>query len=362
MNLLRLRAILFGLCTACAAVTSAAAEDPFYKGKRLTILINFAPGGPSDIEGRLLAKHLAKHIDGQPLIIVQNKDGAGGLVGTNFVGEVGPRDGTMAGFFTGAAWKYVMEPENHRVDFSTFEFIGFQPGNAVYYARADLPPGLKQGADILKATGLVAGGLAVESSKDLLIRATLELLGVPYKYVTGYRSSATARLALQRGEIHLHSESTPAFFSVVEPSLVKPGTVIPLYYDANYDGETFSVPKVMEGSSIPPFQEFYRKLKGTMPSGRYWDAYRTNLAVDSAMLRTVAMPPGSPQAAVDALRVALGRLNDDKDYADDSMKAMQFVPHYETGATINARVRKAMAVDPAVRSFVLDFMKGPAAK
>jgi tripartite-type tricarboxylate transporter receptor subunit TctC len=362
MNLSRLRAVLFGACTACAAMTSAAADDPFYKGKRLTILVNFAPGGPSDIEGRLLAKHLAKHIDGQPLIIVQNKDGAGGLIGTNYLGEVGPRDGSMAGYFTGAAWKYVIEPENHRIDFSTFEFIGFQPGNAVYYVRADLPPGLKQGADILKATGLVAGGLAVESSKDLLIRATLELLGVPYKYVTGYRSSATARLALQRGEIHLHSETTPAFFSVVEPSLVKPGTVIPLYYDANYDGETFSVPKVMEGSSIPPFQEFYRKVKGTAPSGPFWEAYRTNLAVDSAMLRTVVMPPGSPQAAVDALRIALGRLNDDKDYAEETFKTMQFVPHYETGATINARVRKAMAVDPAVRSFVLDFMKGATTK
>src|SRR5947208_15597659 len=86
----------------------AGAQEPFYKGKRLTLVINFAAGGPTDIEGRLLAKHLAKHIDGEPLILVQNKDGAGGLVGTNFLGEVGLRDGTMAGYFTGAAWKYVM--------------------------------------------------------------------------------------------------------------------------------------------------------------------------------------------------------------------------------------------------------------
>src|SRR5262249_55150058 len=78
----------------------AAAQEPFYKGKRLTLVINFAPGGPSDIEGRLLAKHIVKHIDGQPLVIVQNKDGAGGLVGTNFLGEVGPRDGSMFGYFT----------------------------------------------------------------------------------------------------------------------------------------------------------------------------------------------------------------------------------------------------------------------
>ena len=92
----------------------------------------------------------------------------------------------------------------------------------------------------------------------------------------------------------------------------------------------------MEKSSILPFPEFYRSVKGTLPSGRLWDAYRTNLAVDGAMLRTVAMPPGAPQAAVDALRAALARLNEDKEYADEAMKSIQFVPHYETGADINA--------------------------
>ena len=289
---------------------------------------------------------------------MQNRDGAGGLVGTNYVGEVGPRDGTMFGYFTGAAWKYVMEPEKHTVDFRTFEFIGYQPGNAVYYVRSDTPPGLKTAADILKARGLVAGGLAVESSKDLLIRATLDLLEVPHKYITGLRSSANARLAVQRGEIDLHSESTPAYFSVIEPSLVKNGTVIPLYYDANYDTVKFSVPQVMEGSSIQPFQEFYRTLKGREPSGPLWDAYRTNLAVDSAMLRTVAMPPGAPQEAQDALRAALARLNNDKEYAAETMKAMQFVPYYETGADINTRVRRALTVSPEIRTFVANYMRG----
>jgi tripartite-type tricarboxylate transporter receptor subunit TctC len=355
-----LRATLIAACAAgvlAMNARTAQAQEPFYKGKRLTLLINFAAGGPTDIEGRLLAKHIAKHIDGQPAIIVQNRDGAGGLVGTNYVGELGPRDGSMFGYFTGAAWKYVMEPEKHAVDFRTFEFIGYQPGNAVYYVRSDTPPGLKTAADILKAQGLVAGGLATESSKDLLIRLTLEMLGVPHKYITGFRSSVNARLAVQRGEIHLHSESTPGYLSVVEPSLVKDGTVIPLYYDADYNGATFSAPKAMKGSLVQPFQEFYRKVRGGEPSGLRWDAYRTNLAVDSAMLRTIAMPPGSPQAGQDALRVALARLNNDKEYAAETMKAMQFVPYYETGTDINTRVRRALTVSPEIRTFVNNYMR-----
>ena len=88
---------VFSLVAACAVAPDGASaqSDPFYKGKRLTLLINFAAGGPADIEGRLFARHFGKHIDGTPNIIVQNRDGAGGLVGTNYLGELGPRDGTI---------------------------------------------------------------------------------------------------------------------------------------------------------------------------------------------------------------------------------------------------------------------------
>ena len=153
-----------------------------------------------------------------------------------------------------------------------------------------------------------------------MIRLQLDMLGLPYKYVTGYRSNTAARLAIQRNEVNYFSETTPAYFSVVEPSMVKTGQVTPVYYDPNYNGETFSAPKVMEGSPILPFQEFYRKINGSLPSGQLWDVYRTNLAVDSAMLRLIVMPPGSPKAAVDALRTAIAGLNNDKEYAEEAMK------------------------------------------
>src|SRR5215510_16274449 len=82
-------------------VSTATAQEPFYKGKRLTMLINFAAGGPTDIEGRIFAKYLVKHIDGNPNIVTQNLDGAGGLTGAAYLGEVAARDGTYFGYLTG---------------------------------------------------------------------------------------------------------------------------------------------------------------------------------------------------------------------------------------------------------------------
>src|SRR6516164_6326342 len=83
----RLCAVLLALL-ALAVASPAAADNAYYKGKRLTVLINFTAGGPTDIEGRLFAKHLADHIEARPQVIVQNMDGAGGMIGAGYLGEV----------------------------------------------------------------------------------------------------------------------------------------------------------------------------------------------------------------------------------------------------------------------------------
>lgn len=73
---------LWFLVLAISADPVFAADAPFYRGKTLTVLINFAAGGPTDVEGRLAARFLGKHIPGQPSIVVQNMPGAGGVTGT----------------------------------------------------------------------------------------------------------------------------------------------------------------------------------------------------------------------------------------------------------------------------------------
>jgi len=345
-------AVLFALGAAAAH-----ADEPFYAGKRLTLLINFAPGGPTDVEGRLLAKHIAKHIAGNPPIVVQNKDGASGMVGATYLGEVGPRDGTMFGYLTGTAWNYMVDPAAFRTDFRTYSFIGIQPGNAVYYMRSDTPPGMTAPADLMKAQGLIVGGLGADSAKDLLQRLTFDMLALQYRYVTGYRSSVTARLAVEKGEINMHSESTPSYFAAVEPNLVKTGKAMPVWYDPDYDGKAFSKVQVVERAGIAPFQDFYRMVEGGAPSGPLWDAYKTALSINAAMQRLVAMPPGTPPPAVAAMRKALAELNDDPDYAADAMTEIQFVPHYEIAPDLDQVVAARLTIAPDVRAFILDYMK-----
>jgi hypothetical protein len=138
-------------------------------------------------------------------------------------------------------------------------------------------------------------------------------------------------MALQQNEINFFSESPPGYRSVVEPNLVKNGMVIPVHYDPGWNGESIGVPKPVEGLTVQPFHELYRKLKGAPPSGQLWDVYLAMLAINSAMQRLLVLPPTTPQPALDALQAAVARLNSDKAFADDAQKTIGFVPEYGAG-------------------------------
>jgi tripartite-type tricarboxylate transporter receptor subunit TctC len=345
------------LVAALLVAVAAHADDPFYKNRRLSILINFAPGGPTDIEGRLFAKHVARHIDGAPNIVIQNMDGAGGIVGAKYLGEVAPRDGSMAGYFTGTAFMYALDPERFKVDFKSYEFVATQPGTTVHFARTDVAPGLKQPTDIVKAKGLIVGGLSVDTPKDLRLRLAMDMLGIPYKYVTGYRSSPAARLAFQRGEINFFSESPPSYRGIVDPSLVQTGQAIAIFYDPGFDGQKFFLPEAIQGLAILPFHELFQKIKGTMPAGELWDIYKAIIGADGIIQRVIVMPPGVPQAAVDAVRAAIPRVNADKAYAEEAEKAFGFVPLWSAGPDTPKVAQAALTVPPQVRTFLADYMK-----
>ena len=115
--------------------------------------------------------------------------------------------------------------------------------------------------------------------------------------------------------------------------------------------------KQVEGLAILPFPELYKKIKGEMPTGQLWDAYRTVLTINGAMQRQIVLPPGVPPAALAALRAAISRLNDDKEHAEEAAKTIGFVPEWMAGPDTNTQVRTAITISPAMRAFIADYIK-----
>src|ERR1044071_917233 len=111
------------MCLLSTTLKAGAAEKPpFYQGKTLNLVINFGAGGPTDIESRIFARHLSRHIAGAPTITVQNMGGGGGLTAVNYIGEVAKPDGFTAAYFTGSLFQPQIKDPPPRGDTGKFGF------------------------------------------------------------------------------------------------------------------------------------------------------------------------------------------------------------------------------------------------
>ena len=196
MRPFRAAACLLVLCTGAA---TASAQD-FYKGKTLNILVGFTAGGGFDVNARLLARHIGRHIPGNPSVVVQNMPGAAGLKSVLYVDAVAPKDGTVIDIFNfGNISDSRLMPERVKADFRKFSWLGsISQDLTVCYVWHAI--GIKTLAEA-KGRGLIMGLTATGSSSDVNQRILREVFGVPVKQVAGYPGSAEERLAVERGEL-----------------------------------------------------------------------------------------------------------------------------------------------------------------
>ncbi len=325
------------------------AQKPFYKGKTLNMMVDFSAGGPTDIECRLYARHLNKHLPGKPKIIITNRPGAGGVLAMNWLYERARRNGTVAGCQTAGSryldW-FVGDPKQAglRANMSEITPVMFTPVVSVGVIKKALGSGINNPEDLVKAPGFVAGGFRADSSKDIKFRAIFDLVGAKYKYVTGYPGSADLLAAFIRDEIHYVDGSTPFYFTRVKPVAIDKKLAIPIWYQ-----NAKVIPGLEPGY---PAAEFVQKITGKAPSGPLWDLFQMN-----ASYRMILLPPGVPEAAVKALRAGFEGLGRDEEFLSEYNKIVGIKPEFITDEKeINEAMAPWKAVTPEVKKFRLDYI------
>ncbi|HXQ53045.1 MAG TPA: hypothetical protein VN802_18280 [Stellaceae bacterium] len=195
-----MRMALAGWLAAMAPALPAAAQD-FYKGKTITITVGFSPGGGFDLNARLLARYIGRHIPGEPFVVVINQPGAGSQTAVVRLDTNTPTDGTVINSFNfGLINDSVLQPDKTRLDFRNYAWIGSisEDVTACYIFRAD---GAKT-IDEMKRHGHYHFGLTgVGTSEDLNTKILRRVFGVEIAQVSGYTSSADIRIAIERGEL-----------------------------------------------------------------------------------------------------------------------------------------------------------------
>ncbi len=324
--------------------------DEFYRGKQLSLLINLSAGGPTDTEARLLARHLGQHIPGNPGILPRIMTGAAGNVAANWLGQVAPGDGLTLGFFSTVAGASLMGSPSLKVELAKMAFAGTGSGVSVTYGRRDIAGGLKTPEDVLKAGELWMGGLSVDSDKDLRLRLQLDLLGLNYKYVTGYPGAADARLAVQRGEVQMTSESLPSYRAAVEPGLVEKGEAMPLWFDYANESEA-PRPREADGIAAKSYFEFFKAARGKSPEGLKWQAFDAINTVARGYERVLLMAPNTPPGALADIKAGLDALRGDEEFRRDALATMKFVPDYDTSPKAEKILLEKATPDPKLIVF-----------
>jgi tripartite-type tricarboxylate transporter receptor subunit TctC len=354
--------IAAGIAVLAAAASPGGANAQFYKGKTLTMIINYPPGGPTDIEGRIVALHLPAHIPGKPTVIVKNIGGAGGMIGSNYLGEVAKPDGDTFGFFTWNPVAELLGDPGLRVPYSKFKLIAGVQNPLVFYIRKDTPPGIKVASDIMKTNGIKVLSLDALNANTIQGALALDILGVKYTQVSGYRGLKAVQTAILQGEGQMANTSLPGWRASIEPTMAKQGIVMGVWQIAppNKAGEYLRSPVVPE---LPTFEEFYASVKaGKKPSGQSYEAMRAITDTLTAMFRTGFMPPNTPKEAVTTLRTAFVDLWKDQAFLSDYSKAVKSKPVMVTGEDGEELLGRLEKVTPALKTFIADYAKRNASK
>jgi tripartite-type tricarboxylate transporter receptor subunit TctC len=200
--------------------------EEFYRGKTINMIIGYATGGSNDIYARTVARHIGKHIPGNPQVIPRNMPGGGSLVAANHIFNVAPKDGTTLALIAPTIpLEERLGVPNVKLKAGEFNWIGrVAPSVNMTFVLSTVP--VKTIQDTFKREVIL--GASARSSTVAIYPAVLSnVIGAKFKLVMGYQSSTASMLAMERGEVEGHSTSLEVV-RAVHPEWLPEKKVTPL--------------------------------------------------------------------------------------------------------------------------------------
>jgi tripartite-type tricarboxylate transporter receptor subunit TctC len=307
---MRVRPLGFGILLGLAAVAAmapspASAQADFYKGKTVDLVISTGVGGGLDTNARLVARHLANHIPGNPTIVPKNMPGAGHIRAANYLATQAPKDGTVIGTFIPIfVMAYVIERSRAiQFDPAAFQWLSStsSSNSTVYTWHA---AGVKKLDDTMTKQVLM-GGTGVGSYTIIYPTVMNSLLGTKFKLVTGYQSTAEISLALERGEIQGRAGNNFNSLKSEHPEWLA-GNKIDLLAQVGLERDP-------EFSNVPLMTDFAKSDEAR----KILQFFSTDVVIG----RPFVTSPGAPADRVAILRKAFDQMLKDRAFLDDAAKA-----------------------------------------
>jgi tripartite-type tricarboxylate transporter receptor subunit TctC len=331
-----------------AAAVPASAQDSagsFFRGKAINFYVGSSAGGGYDTYARLIARHIGRHIPGQPAVVVQNMPGAGSNKAAGFVYSVAPKDGTAIGaIFPGAILQPLLGDVAVQHEPNRFIYLGSANSDVYHcFVRTDAPA--RSFGDALKTEVILGASNEGGTTRDLPAMMN-NLAGSKFKIVTGYAGSKEIGLAVERNEVHGACGIGWTGFTTLYASWFE-RKFVTMILQLSVKGH----PELTK-LGVPLALEFARSSE---------DRQAMELVLSQGLFgRPFVLPPGVPEDRVAALRRAFSAAMADPALAADAQKAnldlealagdeLQSVVArlYALPASVVARARQSLTYKPA---------------
>ncbi len=323
---------VFTVAALCAL--SPAHADPiedFYKGKTVSLIVSSSTGGGYDTLARLLTRFLPRHLPGQPNIVVRNMPGAGGIVATNHLYTLAPKDGTVIGAVqNNTPFEPLFGTKEAQYDPTKFNWLGSPSIETSILTIWHTSP-VNTIQDAMK-TELKMGSSGANSTPSFYGRLLNETLGTKLKLIVGYPGQNDALLAMERGEL----DGYPSVFynSLVStrPSWLPEKKVkLLVQYGAEKLPQLPDVPFILDLVKNEEDRQLWRAAVGPIATGRPY-----------------LLPPGVPADRVAAMRKAFWDAINDKEFLVEQAKASLGADTPRTGEQIQDIIVQSYRSPPAV--------------
>jgi tripartite-type tricarboxylate transporter receptor subunit TctC len=324
-----------------AWIETTIAQEPFYKGKTIRLVVGTDPGGGFDTYSRAIARHMSRHIPGDPTIVVENMPGAAHLISANYIYKIAKSDGLTMGNFTGALLLgQVLKRPGIEFDARKFEYIGAPSrdiSTCVLAKRSGIGS-LQQwigSKNVIKIGGIGPGDFTYEIPKILEFA-----LGLPVQVVAGYKGTAPIRLAVEGGE--------------VDGVCMDWNSIKATWRKALDNGDIKVVvqitPKVHpEMSDIPLASDFANTAEGRK-------LIQVGIYDRGTIFRPYILPPGVPRERVQLLRDAFAETLKDPLFLADAKKS-NLVIDSASGNELEKIALEMFKLDPATTSKLNEILK-----
>lgn len=265
----RLGLVCASLLAASVSLTNACAEsvEEFYKGRQVTVIVTGATGSIYDLSARLVTRYMSEYLPGKPTMVVKMMTGGGHLIGTNWLYNVAPRDGSvLASIGEAIPLTQVLEPDKVKFDVSKFNWLG-NPGlsNLVLSTWAD--KAVKTIEDAKKKEVIIGAG-GPTSPSGQIPRALNNVLGTKFKIIVGFPSTSID-LAMERGEVDGRGSAQVSWWKTGRPHWVAENKLNHLVqWGQKRDPDLPNVPLLTELASNEAERQVFALLSSTVIVGR----------------------------------------------------------------------------------------------